>query len=127
MASEKRKLVGIGWGLQIICLCVEGGEVASMDSAEIRRTYLYLTDKGADMFPWFRIWGRYMWLHEFHTHEITNAHPWFRCWAAGFKGFVNSSNNVITIQGHPELNQDAVMVVLHATPEYKAANERERE
>ncbi|KAE9378277.1 hypothetical protein N431DRAFT_435433 [Stipitochalara longipes BDJ] len=123
---KDKKIVGIGWGHQIICLSLNGGVVGDMGSAELGLTKLNLTEKGCKMFPWFKRWGRYLYLHEFHRHEVKNPANGFVRLADGNKAFVSKSNKVMTIQGHPELNQNAVMMVLHATPEYMEADEKQR-
>jgi GMP synthase-like glutamine amidotransferase len=124
VVEKNRKLVGIGWGHHIICLSFVGGAVQRNSSAEPDRTRLSLTERGCKLFPWLRKWGRCMWLHEFHKHEITNHLSPFVSLAYGNKAFVSESNKIMTIQGHPELNQYAVMAVLRATPEYRAGDAR---
>ena len=125
--AERRKLVGIGWGHQIISLAaVDGGVVECMDSAKLGLACIDLSDKGAEVFPYFKKKGQRIWLHEFHNHEVTSAHRRLRRFVGDLKGFMDKWCNLITIQGHPELNQEAAIVVLRATPEYKAANEEQR-
>ena len=95
--------------------------------AKLGHTPILLTDKGADLFPWFAKWEGKMWLHDFHAYEINKFHDSYKSFADGLTGLVSNSNKVITIQGNPELNYDAVMAILRATPECKAADEERAE
>lgn len=111
----QQKILGICWGHQTICVTL-GGEVGSMEEAEVGVTEIRLTAEGDQVFSFAQ--GRPLRMHEFHKRDIKVPAKGFKRLAEANQSFVNETNTILTFQGHPELNTELATTMLLALPSY---------
>jgi GMP synthase-like glutamine amidotransferase len=121
----ERKLVGICWGHQTMCVAF-GGKVGNREGgAEIGVTTLQLTPEGQKLLG-FAEQGKVN-MHEYHRREIKVRAEGFVELAEGNQMFMNEKKTIWTFQGHPELSEGLAKALLADTPAYMGVDSKERE
>jgi GMP synthase-like glutamine amidotransferase len=121
----EKKIVGICWGHQTMCVSF-GGKVGNREGgAEVGVTPIILTDKGKKMLPFAG--GDKLMIHEYHRREIKVPAKGFVALAEGNQMFMNERKTVWTFQGHPEMNAELAKSLLADTPAYMGVGGEERE
>ncbi|KAJ9257385.1 hypothetical protein DTO027B5_3900 [Paecilomyces variotii] len=109
----EKKMVGICWGHQAICAAL-GGTVIAMEEPELGIRACQLTEEGKSFFPFAAEKGTYR-IHQFHKRQVDIPVPGFISLAENNQVFLSPSKNILTLQGHPEMNGDlASMIMDHA-------------
>ena len=124
-AWPEKKIVGICWGHQTICVSF-GGTVGDQEGgAEIGVTPILLTREGKEMLPFAE--GGNLMIHEYHKREIKVPAKGFVALAEGNQMFMNERKTIWTFQGHPEMNEGLAKSLLADTPAYMGVNGEEKE
>ncbi|KAL2020014.1 hypothetical protein VTK56DRAFT_8917 [Thermocarpiscus australiensis] len=96
----RKKLCGICWGHQTICLLF-GAEVVDMETPELGVTEAKLTAAGRRFFS-RRSGDGVLLLQQHHRREVGTPPKGFFELLAGNQSFLSHSNTILTFQGHPE-------------------------
>ena len=120
----RRKIVGICWGHQTICVSF-GGKVGNREGgAEVGVTSLVLTPLGQKTLAFLE--RKEIALHEYHRREIKQPAKGFVALAEGNQMFMNEEKTIWTFQGHPELNEGLAKAMLANTPAYMGVEGKEK-
>jgi GMP synthase-like glutamine amidotransferase len=118
-----RKIVGICWGHQTICVSFGGTVGNRQEGAEIGVTSIQLTAEGEKMLGWE---GKVD-IHEYHRREVKSKPKGFVELAERGQMFINEKKTIWTFQGHPELNEGLGKALLAESPAYMGVDGREKE
>jgi len=121
----RQKLMGICWGHQTIAVAF-GGIVGGIDKAEIGVHAIPLTPAGSAFFISLPSPDHFN-IHEYHRREVKTPGKGFIALAEGNQAFINADNTIITLQGHPELDEALAKAMLVNAPSYMAVEGAEKE
>ena len=121
----QRKMVGICWGHQTMCVAFGGVVGNREEGAEIGVTEIELMDEGRKMLE-IQDEGKLQ-MHEFHRREIKAPAKGFVELAEGRQMFMNERKTIWTFQGHPELNEGLAKCMLRESSAYMGVDGKEME
>lgn len=122
---RERKMVGICWGHQTMCVSFGGTVGDRVGGAEVGVTSIQLTEEGGKMLPFATEDGKVD-IHEFHRREVKIKAKGFVALAEGNQMFMNQRRTIWTFQGHPEMNEGLAKEMLADTPAYMGVDTQER-
>ncbi|KAH0428106.1 hypothetical protein CcaCcLH18_09234 [Colletotrichum camelliae] len=118
-SHPEKKIMGICWGHQIINVAL-GGTAKEMSSADVGVHTIPLTERGSEFFGDSLLKSGQINIQQFHKRDIDTPAEGFLPLAENNEAFVNTTNTIITFQGHPEMTVEWGSAAAASYPAYIA-------
>ncbi|KAH8647229.1 class I glutamine amidotransferase-like protein [Xylariales sp. PMI_506] len=112
--SSGPKLLGICWGHQAISYALGGALETRSDGPCIGVETISLTNEGSKFFDKIRSPIQSLNIHKFHVRYVSRRPEGFVPLANNNEVLISASKGILSMQGHPELTESMVRIMLSA-------------